>query len=80
MKFEICERVVSDSRGFLYLRLYMIQQYQKKRAFLLEKKPESPTLTKLTPLNVSNQYKKIVFELINDLHIEHHSPGEKVVE
>lgn len=30
MKFEISERIVTDSRTFLYLRLFMMQDYSKK--------------------------------------------------
>lgn len=32
MKFEICESVISESSNFLYIRLFMIKQYQDKLA------------------------------------------------
>lgn len=52
MKFEIAERIVSDSRQFLFLRLFMIDQHHKKVESIKSKNPDNPVLLKLTPLSV----------------------------
>ncbi len=52
MKFEIAERIVSDSRQFLFLRLFMIDQFHKKVESIKSKNPDNPVLLKLTPLSV----------------------------
>ena len=79
MKFEIAERIISDSRSFMYFRLYMIQQYEHRYNSLKQFNPESPTLLKLTPLECANEYKTLIFSLINNLNIDHHTPGDKVI-
>ena len=75
MKFEITERVITGSRMALKLRLYMIQQFEQTRSNLMEKSPESPLLAEYTTLKMADQYKKLVFELINNLNMAHHTPG-----
>ena len=40
---------------------------------------DSPLLSKLTELNVANNYKKLMFELVNNLEVAHHEPGERVI-
>ena len=80
MKFEIAERIIGDSPTIFYFRLFMIQQFFKRRDNLEEKKPDSALLQKLTPLSVANEYKIIMFELINKLQMDHHEPDQKVVE
>ena len=79
MKFEIAERIISDSRSFMYFRLFMIQQYEHRYNSLKQFNPESPTLFKLTPLECANEYKTLIFSLINNLNIDHHTPGDKVI-
>ena len=79
MKFEIAERIIGDSPTIFYFRLFMIQQFFKRRDNLEEKKPDSALLHKLTPLSVANEYKIIMFELINKLHMDHHGPDDIVV-
>lgn len=72
MKFEIAERIVTESRQFLFLRLSMIQQAKKKREHLEINNPDSPLLAKYTPTAVGAEYKSICFELINNLKMAHH--------
>ena len=79
MKFEIAERIISESRVFFFLRLFLIQQQRTTRAHLEASQKESPALQKLTPLHVANQYKKLMFELINHLRMAHHTPGQLIV-
>lgn len=79
MKFEIAEAVVANSSLFLYLRLFMIEDFTKTKTKLKENNPESNILTKLTPVSVSDQYKNILFELVNNLDMEHHKPDEFIV-
>ena len=79
MKFEIAERIIGDSPTIFYFRLFMIQQFFKRRDNLEEKKPDSALLHKLTPLSVANEYKIIMFELINKLEMAHHEPDQKVI-
>lgn len=79
MKFEIAERIISDSRSLLYLRLFMIQDYSKRREHLMNTNPTSPLLKKLDPISMANEYKKMMFMLINNLYMAHHKPGERVI-
>ena len=74
MKFEICERVISESTNFFYIRLFMINQYQLR----LEKVgPDSPV--KLSPAETCKKYKNFIFELINCLKMKKHVPGDRVI-
>ena len=57
----------------------MIQQYQNLKKFLEENKPQSTQFNKMNPTDVGNQYKKFMFELINLLQMEQHTPGDKVL-
>ena len=79
MKFEIAERIISDAKTIFYLRLFMIHSFFKKRDSLEQKNPQSPLLIKLTPESVANEYKIIMFELINKLEMAHHEPDQKVI-
>ena len=79
MKFEIAERIISDSRSLLYMRLFMIQSYASKREHLLNTNPTSPLLKKLDPISMASEYKKMMFFLINNLYMAHHKPGERVL-
>ena len=79
MKFEIAERIITDSQNFFYLRLFMIQNFQNHRNYLLQHNPESPSLLHLNANNLSSTYKKLSFELINSLEMAHHEPGQIVV-
>ena len=45
----------------------MIQQYQNLKKFLEENKPQSTQFNKMNPTDVGNQYKKFMFELINQI-------------
>ena len=65
MKFEIAERIIGDSRNFFYLRLFMIKKFEERRRQLQEKSPESPLLEKLKEITVAQEYRSIVFDLIN---------------
>ena len=47
LKFEMCEFKLGNSRSILYLRLYMIQQFQNLKKFLEENKPQSVQLKKM---------------------------------
>ena len=75
----MCEFKLGNSHSILYLRLYMIQQYQNLKKFLEEKKPNSTHLQKMNPTDIGSQYKKFMFELINLLTMEQHNPGDKVL-
>ena len=79
LKFEMCEFKLGNSHSILYLRLYMIQQFQNLKKFLQENKPHSIHLKKMNPTDIGNQYKKFMFELINLLQMEQHKPGDKVL-
>ena len=79
MKFEIAERIIADSRSFFHFRLYMIQQYQIEKAYLLQYKPSSTKLIHMTPANLALDFKRLAFELLNGLDIDHHEPGQKVI-
>ena len=61
LKFEVAERFLSDSRTFFYFRLFMINDFVNRRAKLIQRKPDSPRLLKLTPLSIADQYKTIMF-------------------
>ena len=75
----MCEYKLGNSHSILYLRLYMIQQFQNLKKFLEENKPNSILLDKMKPSDIGNQYKKFMFELINLLQMEQHKPGDKVI-
>ena len=79
LKFEMCEFKLCNSHSILYLRLYMIQQFQNLKKFLEENKPQSVQLKKMSPTDLGNQYKRFMFELINLLTMEQHNPGDKVL-
>ena len=86
LKFELAERIFSDGRLLLYLRLFMIKDYNDKRAKIREKhfelcnkdkEDELRTIfqaRKLTGIAVANEYKNILFDIINNLDIENHNP------
>lgn len=79
MKFEIAERIISDSSLIYKLRVFMISNFETQRQTLLEKSPNSPNLANFTRRKLGEQYKKIIFELLNNLEMAHHIPGDKVV-
>ena len=79
MKFEISEKILTNSRLILYLRLFMIKEYGIQRRELEEKNPLSPALDDLTTQAMGAEYKKIIFSLINKLNLAHHTPGQKVM-
>ena len=84
MKFEIIERILFESRTFVYLRLFMIKEFKNERAMiessvLADGKPDLSRLSKLTEVNVSDKYKKFMFDLVNYLEVDHHDPGQKVI-
>ena len=54
LKFEMCEFKLCNSHSILYLRLYMIQQFQNLKKFLEENKPQSVQLKKMSPTDLGN--------------------------
>lgn len=45
----------------------------------MAKQRDSPNLLNFTDLKMATEYKKIIFDLINNLHMAHHTPGQKVI-
>lgn len=76
LKFEIAERILSESNIFFYFRLFMISDFLTKRQRLVDRNldKEKKMLSKLTPLSIADNYKNIMFELCNSLEIAHHEP------
>ena len=79
MKFEITERIISNSKTIFFLRLYMIKYYEEKRQAILAKDENSPDLKTWSTERMGNEYKTIIFSLINGLAMAHHEPGNKVI-
>ena len=50
----MCEFKLCNSHSILYLRLYMIQQFQNLKKFLEENKPQSVQLKKMSPTDLGN--------------------------
>ena len=50
----MCEYKLGNSHSILYLRLYMIQQFQNLKKFLEENKPNSILLDKMKPSDIGN--------------------------
>ena len=79
VKFEITERIISDSRFMYFFRLFMIKDYGRQREELAAQNPYSTRLEDFQPQKISAEYKKILFSLINKMEMAHHSPGQQVM-
>lgn len=75
MKFEITERIISNSRSIYFLRLFMIRYYDEKRREIEREDPASPELANWTISKMGVEYKRLIFSLINNLNMAHHTPG-----
>ena len=79
LKFEIAERILSDSPFIFYFRCFLIKDFVERRERIRQQNENSPALVKLTPLSIADQYKNIIFELINNLQMGHHNPDQAVI-